>query len=33
MGKRWWKEDGLEVAYRLFLTGEIIKAYHLGKRQ
>jgi hypothetical protein len=33
IGKRWWKEDGLEVAYRLFLTGEIIKAYHLGKRQ
>jgi hypothetical protein len=33
IGKRWWKKDGLEVACRLFLTGEIIKAYHLGKRQ
>jgi hypothetical protein len=33
IGRRRWKEDGLEVAYRLFLAGEIIKAYHLGKRQ
>jgi len=33
IGKEWWKEEGSEIAYKLFLTGEVIKAYHLGKQR
>ena len=31
IGKKWWKEDGTEEAYRIFLTGLYIKAYLISK--
>jgi hypothetical protein len=32
IGKRWWIENGSEEAYKVFLTGLFIKAYHLSKK-
>ncbi len=32
IGKKWWLEEGEERAYRLFLIGTFIKAYHLPKK-
>ena len=32
IGKKIWIENGSEAAYKIFLTGLFIKAYHLGKK-
>ncbi len=32
IGKRWWKEEGKEEAYKLFLTGLVIRGYIISKK-
>ena len=31
IGKKWWYEDGSEVAYKTFLAGLVIRGYHISK--
>jgi DNA-directed RNA polymerase subunit F len=31
IGKKWWYEDGSEIAYKTFLAGLVIRGYHISK--